>query len=95
MRLSVRENFIAVNFTKIHVSGNWSVPVTGVGVVANMTPAMHSSRGDRRALRSLFYLKSNDANLRNVSKTEGRKLMTVYCNTHYINKLHGRLKLVL
>jgi hypothetical protein len=42
---------------KEHVSGNWSVPVTGVGVgvVTNMSPEMHSSRRDRRALRSLCF----------------------------------------
>jgi hypothetical protein len=55
MRLSARENFIVVNCSKTHVSGNWSVSITSVGVVTNMSPEMNPSRGDRRALRSLCF----------------------------------------
>ena len=38
MRLSARENSIVVNFSKTHVSGNFSVPISSVGVVTNMSP---------------------------------------------------------
>ena len=55
VRLSARENFIVVSCSKPHVSGNWSVPITSVGVVRNMSPEMDPSRGDRRALRSLCF----------------------------------------
>jgi len=55
MRISARENFIVVNCSKPHISGNWPVPITSVGVVTNMSPEMDPSRGDRRALyKSLF-----------------------------------------
>ena len=52
MRIFARENFTVVNCSKPHVSGNWSVPITSVGVVTNMSPEMDPSTGDRRALRS-------------------------------------------
>ena len=55
MRLSARENFIVVDCSKPHVSGNWSVPITRIGVVTNMSPEMDPSRGDRRAIRSLCF----------------------------------------
>jgi len=55
MPLSARENFIVLNCSKAHVSGNWSVSITSVGVVTNMSPEMDPSRGDRGALRSLFF----------------------------------------
>jgi len=55
MRLSARENFIVANCSKTHVSGNWSVPITSVGVVTNMSPEMDPSRGDRRALRRFCF----------------------------------------
>jgi hypothetical protein len=55
MRLSARENFIVVICSKTHVSGNWSVPITSVGVVTNMSHEMDPGRGDRRALRSLCF----------------------------------------
>ena len=55
MRLSARGNFIVVNCSNTHVSGNWSVPITSFGVVTNMSAEMDPSRGDRRALGSLFF----------------------------------------
>jgi hypothetical protein len=55
MQLSARENFIVVNCSKTHVSGNWYVPIISVGVVTNMSPEKDRSRGDRRALRSLCF----------------------------------------
>jgi hypothetical protein len=33
MRLSARENSVVVDFSKTHVSGNCSVPISSVGVV--------------------------------------------------------------
>jgi hypothetical protein len=55
LRLSARENFIAVIFLKTHVLGNWSVPINSVGGVTNMSPEMDHSRGYRRALRSVCF----------------------------------------
>jgi len=55
MRLSARENFMVVICSKTHVSGNWSVPITSVGVVTNMSPEMDPGTGDRRALRGFCF----------------------------------------
>jgi hypothetical protein len=44
MRLSARGNFIVVNFSKPHVSGNWCC--------YEMSPEIGHSRGDRRVLTS-------------------------------------------
>jgi hypothetical protein len=55
MRLPTPEIFSVVNFSKTHASGNWSVPITSVDVVTNMSPEMDASRGDRRALRRLCF----------------------------------------
>jgi hypothetical protein len=55
IRLSSPENFVVVNCSKTHASGNWSVPITSVDVVMNMTPEMDANRGDRRAFRSLCF----------------------------------------
>ena len=54
-RLSARENVIFVNCSKTHVSGNWSVPISSVGVVTNVSAEMDASRGERGALGSLLF----------------------------------------
>jgi len=55
MRLYTPENFIVVNGSKTHVSGNWSVPIISVGFVTNMSPEKDASRRDRKALIILCF----------------------------------------
>ena len=55
MRLSVREDSIFINCSKICVSGNWSVPISSVCVVMDISPEMDPTRGDRRGLRSICF----------------------------------------
>jgi hypothetical protein len=47
IRLSARENFIVVNFSTPHVSGNWCC--------YKMSPEIDHSRGDRRVLTSVCF----------------------------------------